>query len=262
MNPILVDLGFVQIYWYSIMLFIGFLLGGYLLLREARRFNIPDQFIINMFFYTIPIAIIGARLYYVIFSWDMYANNLVDIFKVWEGGLAIHGGVLFGLIFIIIYSKKHGFNPIRIMDMAAVGLIVGQIIGRWGNFFNQEAHGPATTLATLKSYHLPNFIINGMNINGTYYHPTFLYESLWNLIGLIIMLIIRRRKKTKVGQIAGFYMIWYGIGRFLIESLRTDALMFNGLKIAQIVSGLLVVVGLVFIIKGFLNHNPDANYNE
>ena len=262
MNPILVDLGFVQIYWYSVMLFIGFLLGGYLLLREARRFNISEEFIINMFFYTIPIAIIGARLYYVIFSWDMYKDNLIDILKVWEGGLAIHGGVLFGLIFVIIYSKKHGYKPLKIMDMAAVGLIVGQIIGRWGNFFNQEAHGPITTLETLKSYHLPNFIINGMYIDGAYYHPTFLYESLWNLVGLIIMLIIRRRERIKIGQIAGFYMIWYGIGRYLIESLRTDALLFNDIKIAQLVSIILIASGLILIIKGFFNHDVEANYNH
>jgi len=262
MNPILVDFGFVQIYWYSIMLFIGFLLGGYLLLREARRFGVSDEFIINMFFYTIPIAIVGARLYYVFFSWDMYADNPIDIFKVWEGGLAIHGGVLFGLIFVILYSKKHGYSPLKIMDMASVGLIVGQIIGRWGNFFNQEAHGPATTLETLKSYHLPNFVIEGMNINGIYYHPTFLYESLWNLIGLIIMLILRRRKRVKIGQICGFYMVWYGIGRFLIERLRTDALLFKDFKIAQVVSIVLIVSGLLLLIIGAFKRDSKNLYNE
>ena len=262
MNPILVDLGFIQIYWYSVMLFVGFLLGGYLLLKEARRFGIPDEFIINMFFYTIPIAIIGARLYYVIFSWDMYKDNLIDIFKVWEGGLAIHGGVLFGLIFVIIYSKKHGYSPVKIMDMSAVALIVGQIIGRWGNFFNQEAHGPATTLETLKSYHIPNFIIKGMNIEGTYYHPTFLYEALWNLIGLIIMLILRRRRNVKVGQICGFYMVWYGIGRYLIERMRTDALTYGDIKVAQLVSIILIVSGLIFILKGIFSKKLEANYND
>ena len=262
MDPILLDLGFVQIYWYSVMLFLGFLLGGYLLLREAKRFKISNEFIVNMFFYTIPIAIIGARLYYVIFSFDMYKDNLLDIFKIWEGGLAIHGGVLFGLIFVVLYSKKHGYNPIKIMDMSAVSLIVGQIIGRWGNFFNQEAHGPATTLARLKSLHLPSFIIEGMNINGVYYHPTFLYESVWNLIGLIIMLFLRRRKHIKIGQIAGFYMIWYGIGRFAIESMRTDALMMGGLKVAQLVSIILILTGSAFIVKGALNHKEESYYNN
>lgn len=261
MNAILVDLGFIQIYWYSGMLFIGFLLGGYLLLHEARRFGIDDEFIINMFFYTIPVSIVGARLYYVAFNWDFYKNSLVDILKIWEGGLAIHGGVLFGLLFVIFYSKKHKQSPLRIMDMAAIGLITGQIIGRWGNFFNSEAHGPATTLETLKSLHIPNFIIEGMKIDGVYYHPTFLYEALWNLIGLIALLIIRRRRFVKVGQIVGLYMIWYGIGRFLIEIMRTDALMFNGLKVAQVASIILVVTGFIFVIRGIVDKKPTAKYN-
>lgn len=259
MDGILIDLGFIQIYWYSVMLFIGFLLGGYLLLREAKRFKINEDFIINLFFYTIPIAIIGARLYYVVFNWELYASNPIDAFKVWEGGLAIHGGILFGLAFVIFYTKKHKYNIIKMMDMASVALIVGQIIGRWGNFFNQEAHGPATSLETLKSLHLPNFIIEGMNINGIYYHPTFLYESFWNLIGLIIMLIIRRRKNVKIGQISGFYMIWYGIGRYFIESLRTDSLMFGDFKVAQLVSILLILIGLIFVLK---NAKNGKKYNE
>ena len=259
MDGILIDLGFIQIYWYSVMLFIGFLLGGYLLLREAKRFKINEDFIINLFFYTIPIAIIGARLYYVVFNWELYAANPIDAFKVWEGGLAIHGGILFGLAFVIFYTKKHKYNIIKMMDMASVALIVGQIIGRWGNFFNQEAHGPATSLETLKSLHLPNFIIEGMNINGIYYHPTFLYESFWNLIGLIIMLIIRRRKNVKIGQISGFYMIWYGIGRYFIESLRTDSLMFGDFKVAQLVSILLILIGLIFVLK---NAKNGKKYNE
>lgn len=259
MDGILIDLGFIQIYWYSVMLFIGFLLGGYLLLREAKRFKINEDFIINLFFYTIPIAIIGARLYYVVFNWELYAANPIDAFKVWEGGLAIHGGILFGLAFVIFYTKKHKYNIIKMMDMASVALIVGQIIGRWGNFFNQEAHGPVTSIETLKSLHLPNFIIEGMNINGIYYHPTFLYESFWNLIGLIIMLIVRRRKNVKVGQISGFYMIWYGIGRYFIESLRTDSLMFGDFKVAQLVSILLIVIGLIFVLK---NAKNGKKYNE
>ena len=259
MDGILIDLGFIQIYWYSVMLFIGFLLGGYLLLREAKRFKINEDFIINLFFYTIPIAIIGARLYYVVFNWELYAANPIDAFKVWEGGLAIHGGILFGLAFVIFYTKKHKYNIIKMMDMASVALIVGQIIGRWGNFFNQEAHAPVTSIETLKSLHLPNFIIEGMNINGIYYHPTFLYESFWNLIGLIIMLIVRRRKNVKVGQISGFYMIWYGIGRYFIESLRTDSLMFGDFKVAQLVSILLIVIGLIFVLK---NAKNGKKYNE
>ena len=259
MDPILLDLGFIKIYWYSVCILLGFLLGGYLLLKETRRFKMKDDLIINMFFYTIPIAIIGARLYYVIFSFDMYKDNLLDIFKVWEGGLAIHGGVLFGLIFIIYYTRKHKLNTLKIMDISAISLIVGQIIGRWGNFFNGEAHGPVTSLARLKSLHLPNFIIEGMHIEGNYYHPTFLYESVFNLIGLIIMLILRRRKFLRNGQLAGFYMIWYGIGRFLIEILRTDALMFGNIKVAQVISIILIISGLILILRGF---KKEEKYNS
>ena len=238
MNPVLVDFGFVQIYWYSVMIFIGFLLGGYLVLREARRFEIADEFIINLFFYTVQIAIIGARLYYVIFSWDMYSNNLVDIFKIWEGGLAIHGGVFFGLIFLLIYSKKHGHNPLKIMDIASVGLIVGQIIGRWGNFFNQEAHGGIVDPEVLHRIIPFNFIVEGMNIGGVYYHPTFLYESLWCLIGFGVLLFVRRRKYLKTGQIFGLYCMWYSLGRFFLEGMRVEEynLKIGSFKVAQIVS--------------------------
>ena len=217
-----------------------------LIIEFIRKKKINEDLITDLIFNTIIWAVIGARLYYVVFNWELYASNPVDVFKVWEGGLAIHGGILFGLAFVIFYTKKHKYNIIKMMDMASVALIVGQIIGRWGNFFNQEAHGPATSLETLKSFHLPNFIIKGMNINGIYYHPTFLYESSWNLVGLAIMLIIRRRKNIKIGQISGFYMIWYGIGRYFIEALRTDSLMLFNFRISQIMKSVKFSVGAVW----------------
>ncbi len=250
MEAVLLDLGIIKIYWYSVFIFFGILFGGNLVLKEAKKWGISEEFINNLFFLTIPIALLGARLYFVAFNWDYYSNNISEIFKVWEGGLAIHGGILFGLIFIILYSKKWKVPSLKLVDMAAVGLIFGQAIGRWGNFFNQEAYGPATTLEFLNKLHLPDFIINGMKINGTYYHPTFLYESLWCIIGFIILLIIRRLKYIKIGQITAVYLVWYGIGRFFIESLRTDSLMLGNLKIAQVVSVIMVVVGVVlFFIK-------------
>jgi phosphatidylglycerol:prolipoprotein diacylglycerol transferase len=134
------------------------------------------------------------------------------------------------------------------MDIIVVSLILGQILGRWGNFMNSEAYGPETTQLFLKSLHIPTFIINGMYINGTYYHPTFLYESLWNLIGLIIMLIIRHNKHNRLGFLSSFYLIWYGIGRFFIESLRTDSLMFFNLKIAQMISIIMIIIGIILFV--------------
>ena len=145
--------------------------------------------------------------------------------------------------------------------------MIGQVIGRWGNFFNGEAHGSVTTLSYLKSLHLPDFVIEGMKINGIYYHPTFLYESMWNLIGLLIIIfIIRNIKKLKVGDITGFYFIWYSLIRFFIESLRTDSLMLFNFKVARIISIILFIVGLILIINNRINKNKkyynNVNYSN
>ena len=262
MNPVLLDLGIIKIYWYSIMILLGVFIGGSLIIKEAKRFKIPEDYIINLILYTIIFGVIGARLYYVTFEWQYYSNHLLDILKIWEGGLAIHGGIIFGLIVIIIYTKKYKVNTFRMLDIIVVGLLIGQAIGRWGNFFNGEAHGPATTLTFLQSLHLPNFIIEGMKINGTYYQPTFLYESIWCLIGFVLLLLFRRRRYCKIGQITALYLVWYGIGRYIIEGLRTDSLMFFNFKIAQIVSLILIISGLIILIvksKGTVFNNQ---YND
>lgn len=249
MNQIFLDLGFIQIYWYSIIIFIAFLLGGGLALKEAKRFKIKEDYMINLFFYLVPIALIGARLYFVLFHLDTYLMDPISILKVWEGGLAIHGGIIFGLIFTIFYTKKYKVNTLRILDILVVSLILGQAIGRWGNFMNSEAYGPITTLEHLQSLHIPDFIVNGMFINGEYHIPTFLYESIWCIIGFIILLIFRRNKYTKIGMTTALYMIWYSIGRFFIEGLRQDSLMFGNIKVAQVVSILLIIGGLIMFIK-------------
>lgn len=247
MNAILLDLGFIQIYWYSFILFIAMLVAGFLALKESKKWNIPEDLMINLFFWIIPISLIGARLYFVAFHLDYYSEHLIEIFKVWEGGLAIHGGILAGLLFILFYSKKYKMNTKRLLDIIVVSLLLGQAIGRWGNFFNGEAHGALTTLESLQW--LPNFIVEGMHIDGFYYQPTFLYESIWCLLGFILFLVIRRRKYLKLGQLTSLYMIWYGIGRFVIEWFRTDSLMLGNFKIAMIVSFLLVVIGIILFIK-------------
>lgn len=248
MNPLFLDLGFIKIYWYSLLIFIALLLGIELAIRESVKHKISKDYMINLFFWMFPIALIGARLYFVLFHIDYYSQNLIEIFYVWEGGLAIHGGIIAGLIWLVFYSKRYHAPILRQMDIIAVSLFLGQAIGRWGNFMNQEAYGPMTSLSFLKSIHLPNFIIEGMYINGTYYQPTFLYESLWCLVGFIIILVIRKWKKLNVGTLSSFYLIWYGIGRFMIEGLRTDSLMFFGIKQAQIVSIIFVISGIVLAI--------------
>lgn len=262
MNPVLLDLGFIKIYWYSIMILLGLFIGGSLIIKESRKFKIPDDYILNMIFITILFGIIGARLYYVIFNWEFYSHNLLSIVKIWEGGLAIHGGIIAGLLCIIFYTRKYKVNTWRMLDIIAVGLIIGQAIGRWGNFFNGEAHGPATTLQFLQQLHLPNFIIEGMNIYGVYYQPTFLYESLWCLLGFVVLYFLRKRYYCKIGQTTGLYFIWYGIGRFFIEGLRTDSLMLGNLKIAQIISIILIVIGLIIFLAKSRGSKLNNRYND
>ena len=262
MNPILLDLGFVRIYWYSVMILLGLLIGGSLALKEAKRYKISDDYMSNLILFLIIFSILGARLYYVAFNWSYYSGNLLDIVKIWEGGLAIHGGIIAGTLWVIAYTKKYKVNTMRMFDILAVGLIIGQVFGRWGNFFNSEAHGGATTLAFLQSLHIPNFIINGMNIYGTYYHPTFLYESIWCLLGLVLLLIFRRRYYTKIGQTLGLYFMWYGTGRYFIEGLRTDSLMLGNFRVAQIVSILMVIIGLIIFIVKNAGSKLDNRYND
>lgn len=260
MNAILLDLGVIKIYWYSAILFVAILIGGYLALREARKWKISEDFMINLFFFIIPIAIIGARLYFVAFHWDYYSEHLIEIIKIWEGGLAIHGGILFGFIWILIYSKKYKVNTKRLLDIVVVSLILGQAIGRWGNFFNGEAHGAQTTLEALSF--LPKFIVEGMNINGIYYQPTFLYESIWCLIGFIILIIIRKLPYIKIGQLTSFYLVWYGIGRLIIEAFRTDSLMLGSLKMAQVVSVGMIIIGILSFILFNRGSKFDNRYND
>lgn len=249
MNPVLLDFGFIKIYWYSFCLLIAFIIGCYLAFQEAKRHQIKEDFMVNLFFYTIPIAFVGARMYYVLFNLDYYSANLLDIFKIWEGGLAIHGGIIAGLIFLYHYTKKQNISLWKITDILVVSLILGQAVGRWGNFFNGEAHGVETTLTFLQSLFLPNFIIKGMYINGVYYIPTFLYESIWDFIGFLLLYFYQKRKTTKLGQTTSLYLIWYGVGRFLVEGMRTDSLMLGGIRIAQLISIVSIIIGIVIYYK-------------
>lgn len=246
MERYIFKIGNLEIEWYSALIIVGAMLGITMVLKEAKRYKYPTDFTFNMCFWAIIFGIIGARLYYVLFNLEYY-TNFWDIFKVWEGGLAIHGGIIVGLIVVIIYCNKYKVRTIRMLDFAAPALLLAQSIGRWGNFFNSEAHGPATTLAFVENLHLPTFIIKGMNIGGIYYQPTFLYESLWCLLGVIIILIVRRLKITKVGHPTAVYLLWYGLGRFVIESLRTDSLMLGGFKVAQIISIVMILIGLFIV---------------
>lgn len=248
MSNVALDLGFVQIYWYSIMVLLGIFFASLVIFRETRRQNINEDFMVNLIFYGIILGLIGARLYYVLFNHEYYFNNPIEILEVWNGGLAIHGGILLGFLFILFFTKKHKVSTLKVLDIIAVGLLIGQCIGRWGNFFNGEAFGPVTTLETLQKFYVPEFIIKGMYIDGAYHVPTFLMESIWTFICFIILLIVRHDKYLKTGVLSGLYFILYSVGRFFIEGFRTDSLYLGNLRMAQVVSVVLFVIGLIMVI--------------
>lgn len=244
MNRIALDLGFIQIYWYSIFIFMAALSACIVIYLECKKREIDSDIISNIAFSTIVSGIIGARIYYVLFNLDYYMANPIEILEIWNGGLAIHGGMIAGAICVIINCKKYNINILQMLDIIVVGLILGQAIGRWGNFFNSEAYGAVTTLKHLQNLHLPNFIINGMYILGEYRKPTFLYESILDIIGFIVLLIFRRKKDVKKGQVTGLYFMWYAVIRFFIEGSRADSLMLGNFKVARIVSIIMFIIGL------------------
>lgn len=257
MNRELINIGPITIYWYSFMIMLGIIIAYYIIIKEAKKQK-NKEYIDNLIFYIVIFGIIGARLYYVIFEFDNYKYDLLSIFKIWEGGIAIYGAIIAGILVIAYFSKKKQKELLDTTDIIVPGLIIGQAIGRWGNFFNQEAHGTKVTLEYLKSLHLPNFIIEGMHINGSYYHPTFLYESIWCLIGFIVLLVIRKYTKRKKGIITYSYFIWYGIGRLFIEGLRTDSLYIGSIRVSQLVSIILILIGVIGIIINIIKTKKEV----
>lgn len=262
MNPIAFTVFGFDIRYYSLLILLAVFFAYALITKEARKFKIPGDFVFNLFFWTLIFGIIGARLYYVIFNWEYFSSHINEIWQIWNGGLAIHGGIIVGLITLSIYCRKYNFRIMRMLDMCAGPMILAQAIGRWGNFFNSEAYGVATTLEHLQSLHIPQFVIDGMYINGVYYTPTFFYESMWCIIAFIIIFIFTKRRYTKVGQPTALYLILYGAGRFFIEASRTDSLIFMGFKMAQIVSVIMVVIGVIIFILGAQKSKFEDLYND
>lgn len=258
MNRVAFNIFGFNVYYYSLCILLGVIVAYILITREGKKQGLTKEFTSDLIFYTLIIGILGARVYYCVFNLDYYLANPSEILKIYNGGLAIHGGVIAGLIFVYFYTKKKNVSFIKILDIVAPAVIIAQSFGRWGNFFNQEAHGGITTYQNLKNMHIPEFIINGMHIEGKYYYPTFFFESIWCLIGFIILMIARKNKNLRKGFQIGFYFIWYGIGRFFIEALRTDSLMFFNLKIAQMVSLIGIIIGIIIIVT---NRNKKY-YNE
>jgi phosphatidylglycerol:prolipoprotein diacylglycerol transferase len=241
LDRVFLQLGPITIYWYGVIIGTGVLLGLWLATRESERLGLPKETFVDLVLYAVPIAILCARIYYVLFQWDYYSQHISEIPKIWHGGLAIHGGLIGAIVTTVVFARKRGLSFWKLVDIAAPSIILGQAIGRWGNFMNQEAHGGPVTRSFLESLHLPDWIINQMYINGQYYHPTFLYESLWNIVGFILLLLLRKANLRR-GELFLSYVIWYSIGRFFIEGLRTDSLMLTEtLRMAQFISIVLII---------------------
>ncbi|MBD8027806.1 prolipoprotein diacylglyceryl transferase [Ureibacillus sp. Re31] len=261
-NPVAFSIGSIEVRWYGILIASGIVLAYIVGQREAVKRGLPDDFLADMLIWAIPISIICARLYYVVMKWEYYGANPEKIIQIWNGGIAIHGALIGAVITAYIFCRKRGISFLKVADIVAPSILIGQIIGRWGNFMNQEAFGGPVSREFLENLMLPNWIIEQMYIQdlGTYVHPTFLYESLWNVLGLIILLVLRKVNLQR-GEIFFAYMIWYSIGRFYIEGMRTDSLYLVGeLRSAQVVSIIAIVIGIVAIVYRRMKVRPVVRY--
>lgn len=247
LNPVAFQIGSLSVKWYGILMATGVLVATLMAIDEGKKRHImPDDFI-DFLLWAVPIGFICARLYYVIFEWGYYSKHPDQIIAIWNGGIAIYGGLIGGAIVLIVFCYKRMLPIWLMLDIIAPGVMAAQVIGRWGNFMNQEAHGVKTSLAFLQSLHLPNFIIEQMYINGSYYQPTYLYESFFNLIGLIIILSLRHRKHLfKQGEVFLTYIIWYSAVRFFVEGMRIDSLYIaNTIRVSQLLSLILFVAAII-----------------
>ncbi|WP_058301566.1 prolipoprotein diacylglyceryl transferase [Gorillibacterium timonense] len=229
LDRIAFSIGSLSVTWYGIILASAALAGLYLAILEGKRFGIIPDFFMDVLLIGVPSAIVGARLYFVAFKWEDYRDTPMDIFKIWEGGIAIYGALIGAFIGAFFYIRAKGYSFWRIADICAPSLLLGQMIGRWGNYVNQEAYGGPVSESFLRdTLHLPSFIVDQMLVGTTYHHPTFLYESVWNFVGLLLLFWLRRRPFLRSGELLFSYLMWYSIGRFFIEGLRTDSLAFAG----------------------------------
>lgn len=222
----------IDVMWYGILMATGMILGTLIALKEAKRVGISEDDVLNLAIIAIPVGLLGARLYYVTFNWGYYSQNPSEILNFRGGGMAIHGALIGGILTGYIYTRIKKINFLKMADSVIIGMPLAQAIGRWGNFINQEAHGGPTDLPW------------GIVIDGVKVHPTFLYESIWN-IGIFIFLWIFRKKKQYEGQIIVYYITLYSLGRFFIEGLRTDSLMIGPFRMAQVISLVGVIGGII-----------------
>jgi len=256
------QIGPISIYFYGLIIAVGLGLAAVYGLRRCKQFGLKQDDVMDGALMIIPFAVLCARLYYCIFQWDMYKDNPISIFYIWEGGLAIYGGVLGAALGIVLFAKLKKLSLPAILDIVALGFLIGQSIGRWGNFFNREAFGCETdSFLRMGLYKMT--AENGDIVFSTtmhYFHPTFLYESLWNAVGFVILHFLSKKRQYD-GQIALGYAAWYGLGRALIEGLRTDSLYWGPFRVSQMLALVSFIVATgVLIALAFYKHDKEKLY--
>jgi len=270
MDPVLLRFGGLEVRWYGALIMIGIFLALLMSIREGKKKGFSSELFESLLLVGMPLCILGARLYYLLFNDFMgFLRNPGRFFAFQTGGLAIHGGIIVAVLYGNWYLKRKKIPLLPIFDIVAVGFFIGQTLGRFGNFTNQEAYGRVISAANLDGQRefltrlfIPEFIVNGMFINGNYHHPTFLYEALWNLIGLLIaVFVLRRLSKLLIGEIAAFYAIWYSFGRIFIEALRTDSLMIGPLMAAQVISIATIVAVVCLVVARRKNKKEMIPYS-
>ena len=247
------SVGPLQIHWYGLLIAIGMLLAVVYACRRCKEFGLRDNDLIDGVLCIVPFAVLCARAYYCIFQWDAYADDPISVLYIWNGGLAIYGGVIGAAIGIIVFSliKKDKVKLTAVLDITAMGFLIGQSIGRWGNFINREAFGAET------DSFLRMGLLNMLTGEVTYYHPTFLYESLWNACGFVLLHFLSKKRKYD-GQIALGYVAWYGLGRAMIEGLRTDSLYLGPIRVSQLLAAVSCVAAItVLIVMAFRKPDPE-----
>jgi phosphatidylglycerol:prolipoprotein diacylglycerol transferase len=240
-NRVAFELFGLPIYWYAIIIVSGVIIAMWLSTREAVRVGLKPDDVTDFMLIGLPVSIIGARLYYILFDLQYYIDDPSQIFNSRSGGIAIYGALIAGGIWLYFFCQRNFISPWTFLDIAAPSVLLAQGIGRWGNFMNHEAFGAEVSRSFLESLYIPKFIIDNMYIDEAYRQPTFLYESVWNVIGFIVLIFLRKKTGLlKEGEVFLSYLIWYGFGRFFIEGMRTDSLyLFGDIRVSQALSALL-----------------------
>ncbi len=251
MNPIrTLSLGPLEIHLYGVVIALGMLLAVLYACRRSKDFGLTEDHIVDGVLWVVPFAILCARAYYCIFAWDAYRDNPISVLYIWNGGLAIYGGVLGAVLGVWVYTRVKKISTGAVLDLVALGFLIGQAIGRWGNFFNREAFGSET------GCFLRMGLYNTFTGVTEYHHPTFLYESVWNLAGFVLLHFLSKRRKYD-GQVALGYAAWYGLGRMFIEGLRTDSLYWGTFRVSQVLAGVSFLAASVILVWQALRpHDP------